>query len=559
MRRALCLASSLALAMALTLPPATGAPSTIAQEPGSEPWFAVSPIRPPDHMWGMEWVPDSEVMIEIDDPDTPVPVDFSMSTLTYGADGRFELYDMPFDIEAGHIVTVSQGATAKIHVVIDFAVTLMDPISDVVSGFGAPNTETVVYVGDGQHVVMSDATGAWTADFSVPDADGRPAFDIQPGMTPYAYQADDDGDQTQFDYWLPVFWVSVHDNWIGGENWPPEVDLTITADDPETVANPDSTLTLSTNAEGVMTGDEAFPGPLEPGWFITVTDGVTTKTHTVRNISITDVDPATEIVRGTADPFTEVEPGVFEANDGPLPVVADSNGDWLCDFSTDYDITPGSLVMAAQIDEDGDHTYAVGWEVPRPDGWQHNPATGHDYLFVGEGMTWANAEEHAVSLGGHLVTINDAAENGWLIATFGTEYLIGFNDIAVEGSWVWVSGEPVTFTSWLEGEPNDLTNENQPVGEDVAHIWNRPPIGWNDIPVDSVATFVVEVGPTTLDELLDEMVADGRLPNTGIANSILKQAEKAPLKALTNHLTDLVRRGVITQQTMDQILVMVAS
>ena len=30
--------------------------------------------------------------------------------------------------------------------------------------------------------------------------------------------------------------------------------------------------------------------------------------------------------------------------------------------------------------------------------------------------------------------------------------------------------------------------------------------------------------PTTLDELLTEMVADGRLPNQGVANSILKQA-----------------------------------
>ena len=37
----------------------------------------------------------------------------------------------------------------------------------------------------------------------------------------------------------------------------------------------------------------------------------------------------------------------------------------------------------------------------------------------------------------------------------------------------------------------------------------------------------------------------------------MKLAEKAPLKALTNHLSGLVRRGVITQLTMDQILVIV--
>jgi len=62
----------------------------------------------------------------------------------------------------------------------------------------------------------------------------------------------------------------------------------------------------------------------------------------------------------------------------------------------------------------------------------------------------------------------------------------------------------------------------------------------------------------TLDESLAGMVADGQLPSAGLANSIMKQAQKAPLKALTNHLMSLVTHAVITQQTMDEILAMVA-
>jgi len=356
----------------------------------------------------------------------------------------------------------------------------------------------------------------------------------------------------------PSFHVGLHFDGIGGEGWPAEVDVMVTADDPGTVEDPDIAMTLATNAEGGFGGDQVFPG-LEPGWFITVTYGVTTKTHTVRNVSITDVDPATEIMRGTADPFTEVYASVHGEAAGYW-LEADSSGEWLADFSGDYDITPGSLMRVLQIDEDGDHTF-TDWQVPRPEGWQHNPVTGHDYLYVYDPMSWAEAEAFAVSLGGHLVTINDAAEDIWLVETLGTEYWIGFNDIAVEGDWVWVSGEPVTFTNWLPDEPN-----NSEPGEDAATIWNRPPIfgydlsaiGWNDLPAGHHHPFVVEVGPITLDELLDDMVADGRLPNEGVASGIMKQAAKAPLRALTNHLNDLVHRGRITQQTMDQILVMVA-
>jgi len=360
----------------------------------------------------------------------------------------------------------------------------------------------------------------------------------------------------------PTFYVGLHFNGLSGEGWPAEVDVMVTADDPGTVEDPDIAMTLATNAEGGFHGDQVFPG-LEPGWFITVTDGVTTKTHTVRNVSITDVNPATEIMRGKADPFTEV----FAHVDGNLAgywLEADSSGEWLADFTGHhagrpdpqglYDITPGSRMRVLQFDEDGDHTFTfTDWVVPRPEGWQHNPVTGHDYLYVDDPMPWAEAEEFAVSLAGHLVTINDAAEDTWLVATLGTEYWIGFNDIAAEGEWVWVSGEPVTFTNWCPDEPN-----NSEPGEDAAVIWNRPPIGWNDLPQGHHHPFVVEVGPITLDELLDDMVADGRLPNKGVAISIMTQAEKAPLRALTNHLKDLVRREVITHQTMDQILVMVA-
>jgi hypothetical protein len=112
-----------------------------------------------------------------------------------------------------------------------------------------------------------------------------------------------------------------------------------------------------------------------------------------------------------------------------------------------------------------------------------NPVNHHWYAIVSSGAdgSWINAEINANALGGNLVTINDAAEEAWLRAIFGTDirYWIGFNDAAAEGAWVWSSGEPVTYTNWDDFEPNNMAPP--PWGEDYAVLnWNFATGGWND-------------------------------------------------------------------------------
>jgi hypothetical protein len=84
--------------------------------------------------------------------------------------------------------------------------------------------------------------------------------------------------------------------------------------------------------------------------------------------------------------------------------------------------------------------------------WVRNPGTGHWYAILHD-MTWAEGEAYAVSLGGHLATINDEAEDRWIPATFQEEALAGFNDLDKDGTWVWASGETATYTNWLPDEP----------------------------------------------------------------------------------------------------------
>jgi len=106
---------------------------------------------------------------------------------------------------------------------------------------------------------------------------------------------------------------------------------------------------------------------------------------------------------------------------------------------------------------------------------------GNTY-YVLEEATWTESGAAARAMGGHLITINDAAENEWVFqnitphSTSHNGIWIGLNDEAVEGRWVWSSGQPVDYTNWLPGEPNGRTGENwvhlYPVGHNEASFWN---------------------------------------------------------------------------------------
>ncbi|MGH8523960.1 MAG: lectin-like protein, partial [Gammaproteobacteria bacterium] len=81
-------------------------------------------------------------------------------------------------------------------------------------------------------------------------------------------------------------------------------------------------------------------------------------------------------------------------------------------------------------------------------------------LVNNEGSSWMRVQTNAVALGGNLVTLNSQAEHDWVFNTFNrlSHYFIGLNDLAVEGTFVWASGEPVTFTRWAAGQPDSGAN-----------------------------------------------------------------------------------------------------
>lgn len=86
-----------------------------------------------------------------------------------------------------------------------------------------------------------------------------------------------------------------------------------------------------------------------------------------------------------------------------------------------------------------------------------NSSNGHTYYLL-ESASWTVSEAEAVSLGGHLVTINDQAENDWVEGAFkiyGDEFWTGYTDSEFEKVWKWVDGNPAAFINWGGVEPND--------------------------------------------------------------------------------------------------------
>ena len=94
-----------------------------------------------------------------------------------------------------------------------------------------------------------------------------------------------------------------------------------------------------------------------------------------------------------------------------------------------------------------------------------NPATSHYYYLLGTN-TWTKSEQVAISLGGHLATLNDANEANWVYDAFsqvgGTNRVlwIGLTNDNL-GNFNWANGETNLFyTNWAAAQPsNCIGNE----------------------------------------------------------------------------------------------------
>ena len=107
------------------------------------------------------------------------------------------------------------------------------------------------------------------------------------------------------------------------------------------------------------------------------------------------------------------------------------------------------------------------------------------YLYVKEAMDWNSAKANCEGLGGHLATLSSAEEDDyvWRLGGYLNNWL-GFTDEAVEGTWVWITGESSAYTNWKAGEPNNSGNEDY-----ACYVSG---LQWNDAPPSEVFSYVCE-------------------------------------------------------------------
>ena len=81
---------------------------------------------------------------------------------------------------------------------------------------------------------------------------------------------------------------------------------------------------------------------------------------------------------------------------------------------------------------------------------------GHRYYKAYCAKQWDDASDDANAIGGYLAVINDAGENQFIKNNVGgNDYWIGLTDEVTEGTFEWVNNDPVSYTNWKSGEPNN--------------------------------------------------------------------------------------------------------
>ncbi len=125
---------------------------------------------------------------------------------------------------------------------------------------------------------------------------------------------------------------------------------------------------------------------------------------------------------------------------------------------------------------------------------------GHTYARYDLALSWSMAKTFCETAGGHLATETSKREKAIIAQLLndapGETYWLGATDSDWTGSWQWVTQEPLSFTDWAKGQPDNSTG-TYAEGEHFLEI-SKQGDGWNDAHgegIDSEKGFILETEP----------------------------------------------------------------
>jgi hypothetical protein len=111
-----------------------------------------------------------------------------------------------FEINAGDLITITAGHDVRTLVMPPQGEISFDVENDIISGVNQPDGWVANIGSVTWRDVKTDATGAWSVDYSVPGPKGEPVEDIVYGMNGWTLEYDVDGDFTSY-YWRVLAYI----------------------------------------------------------------------------------------------------------------------------------------------------------------------------------------------------------------------------------------------------------------------------------------------------------------------------------------------------------------
>ena len=172
------------------------------------------------------------------------------------------------------------------------------------------------------------------------------------------------------------------------------------------------------------------------------------------------------------------------APDVPDDVAADAADDVAADAPDD--VAPDAPDdVAADAPDDANLDAPVPCTEPGALTWSQN---GHCYFRLqGQPQDWPTQRDACVAIGAHLVTITSQEENDFVRQLVGAQdRWMGLRRPQAGEPFSWVTGEPVSYTAWDAGEPNET-------GEACARLRaNTNPQTWADRPCNQTFGAICE-------------------------------------------------------------------